>query len=64
LHHVELGFERNGVIRTSDLVSSGNEPTDKETETCAQGEADQERDNRFVHVHSLPVTSDAHENLH
>jgi hypothetical protein len=64
LHHVQLSFERNGVIGPSGGLSPGDKPANEETEANAKGKANQDSSNCFVHVHSLPVTSDPHENLH
>ncbi|CAB4652295.1 unannotated protein [freshwater metagenome] len=64
LHHLELGFERYGVIRPSGVSPPGDEPANQETETHAKREANQYCDDCFVHVPSLPVTPDPHTNLH
>jgi hypothetical protein len=64
LHHLELSFERNGVIGPSAGFPRGDKPADEKAQANAKGEANQDSSNCFVHVHSLPVTSDPHENLH
>jgi hypothetical protein len=39
LHHLELGFERNGVIRPSHGFPPGDKPADEETQANAKGKA-------------------------
>jgi hypothetical protein len=39
LHHLELGFERNGVIGPSDGFPPSDKPADEKAQANAKGEA-------------------------